>query len=232
MIIEDDPIIGEQVKAGLETEGFKVTLCWEGSSGLQSALSGDYGLVILDLMLPGRDGWRICERLRAARIAVPILILSARDAIEDRVRGLECGADDYLSKPFDFRELVARARAAVRRQALQKSQIIHIADVQINTADGSVRRNGQIIALTPHEYALLEAFARNPGRILSRTQIQERIWGDDESFSNVVSYHISLLRKKIDAGRKRKLIHTIYGFGYVLRLPEDDSELHHAELPN
>lgn len=219
LIIEDDAVIGQQLKAGLDAEGFKTTLCRDGVEGLVAARSIDYGLIILDLMLPRRDGWQICESLRADRNAVPILMLSARDSIEDRVRGLECGADDYLSKPFDFRELVARVRSTMRRQALQKSRLIRIADLVIDTSDGTVVRGEDHVRLTPHEYALLEALARNPGRILSKAQIQERVWGNDESYSNVVSYHISLLRKKIDLGRSEKLIHTIYGFGYVLRIP-------------
>lgn len=222
-MIEDDPVIGIQVKSGLEAEGLRVTLCSNGDEGLFAARTNEYALVILDLMLPGINGWTVCEALRKDRNPVPVLMLTARDSIEDRVRGLECGADDYLAKPFDFRELLARVRAALRRQSIQKSSILSIADLKIDTVLKVVSRDGEEIRLTPHEYALLEALARNPGRILSRSQIQERIWGNDDSFSNVVSYHVSLLRRKIDHGRSTKLIHTVYGFGYVLRVPEDEA---------
>lgn len=224
LLIEDDQVIGERIQTALQKVGYPVTLRENGEEGLLEARIGDYGLIVLDLMLPGRDGWRVCEALRNERNPVPILMLTARDDIEDRVRGLEAGADDYLAKPFDFRELLARIRALIRRQSTNKSQVIQIADLEIDTTERIIRRNNEVVPLTPHEYSLLEALARNPGRTLSREYIQERIWGDEDSSSNVVSYHITLLRKKIDSDRKVKLIQTVYGFGYVLRIPEEDTD--------
>jgi len=178
-----------------------------------------YALIILDLMLPGRDGWSICTALRSRRNPVPILMLTARDAVEDRIRGLEDGADDYLTKPFDFNELLARVRALLRRDTFHKGSVISIADLEIDTRAHTVRRAGQDIHITPHEFSLLEALARNEGRTLSRDLILDRVWADDESYSNTVSFHIASLRKKIDSAHPTKLIHTVHGIGYALRAP-------------
>jgi DNA-binding response OmpR family regulator len=224
LLIEDDAVIGERIQAGLTRAGSVVDWATDGESGLQLARAGTYALIILDLMLPRRDGWSICEALRLRRDNVPILMLTARDSVDDRIRGLDAGADDYLPKPFDFRELQARVRALLRRDSAHKTQVIRIGDLEIDTAARSVRRGGAEIRLTPHEYALLEALARNEGRTLSRELILERVWGDDESFSNTVSFHVACLRKKIDAGWERKLIHTVHGVGYVLRAPGDSPE--------
>ncbi|MBI3910160.1 MAG: response regulator transcription factor [Armatimonadetes bacterium] len=225
LLIEDDEVIAERVKVGLERERFAVDVAADGETGLRLARQRPYGLVILDLMLPRRDGWSVCEALRARQNTVPILMLTARDAVEDRVRGLEAGADDYLPKPFDFRELLARVRALLRRDRVHKSRVIRIADLEIDISSRRVRRAGREIQLTPREFALLEALATNEGRTLAREEIQERVWGDDESYSNTVSFHIALLRKKIDAEHPVKLIHTIHGVGYVLRRPDSEETL-------
>jgi DNA-binding response OmpR family regulator len=222
LLIEDDEVIAERTKAGLDKAGFTVDTAADGEEGLVRAQRDQYALIILDVMLPKRDGWRVCEALRAARNPVPILMVTARDEIEDRVRGLESGADDYLPKPFDFRELLARIRALLRRDKLLKAQVIKVADLEIDAKARTVRRGGQAVNLTPHEYSLLEALARNAGRTLSREEIQERVWYDDESYSNVVSFHIAQLRKKIDGGRSVNLIQTVHGVGYVFQLPEDE----------
>jgi len=193
----------------------------DGRAALEEALDAPFALIILDLMLPGEDGWSVCRRLRARRDTTPILMLTARDAIDDRVRGLEMGADDYLSKPFAFPELLARVRALLRRDAVHKSGTIRVADLEIDTAAHRVTRAGREVGLTPREYALLEALAAREGSVLTREVIQERVWADDESYSNTVDVHVGTLRKKVDAGHAVKLIHTVRGLGYTLRAPRD-----------
>ena len=190
-----------------------------GRTGLQMAQEGEYALLLLDIMLPGLDGWRICEELRAKRIQTPILMLTARDAVPDRVRGLELGADDYLPKPFDFTELLARIRALLRREKPYKARVMHIGDLMINTASHQVMRGEEEIHLTQREYTLLEALARHEGHVVSRETIQYRVWNDELSTSNTAEVYIGLLRKKIDTNREVKLIHTIHGEGYMLRAP-------------
>jgi DNA-binding response OmpR family regulator len=220
LLIEDDEMIASLIRSGLEECRFRVDHAADGERGLRMAVHGGYDAIILDLMLPGQDGWAICRRLRSGRDTTPILMLTARDAIQDRVKGLEAGADDYLPKPFDFTELLARIRALVRRDRVHKARVIRIADLEIDTVSGQVRRAGHEIHLTPREYQLLEALAANEGRVLSRETIQDRVWRDDESYSNTVDVHITFLRKKIDAGHDVKLIHTVHRAGYVLRGPE------------
>src|SRR5439155_10193612 len=181
------------------------------------AAEGAYALIILDLMLPKRDGWSVCAAIRGRPDPLPILMLTARDAIDDRVRGLELGADDYLPKPFDFSELLARVRALLRREKIHKGRVIRTADLEIDTGSATVRRAGQEVSLTRREYSLLEALAANEGRVLTREAIQERVWMDAESYSNTVDVHIGSLRRKIDSGHAVKLIHTVHGMGYTLR---------------
>lgn len=219
LLIEDDEVIADRIRVGLERARYTVDVAHDGETGLQMARGGSYAVVVLDLMLPRRDGWSICEALRLRGNRIPILMLTARAGVDDRVRGLDMGADDYLAKPFDFKELQARIRALARRDSVNKSSLIRIGDLEIDTLARVTRRAGREIALTPHEFSLLEALARNEGRTLSREMIQECVWGDDESYSNVVSFHVASLRKKIDAEFSTKLIHTVYGAGYVLRGP-------------
>lgn len=221
LVIEDEPGIARVVRKGLEGAGFAVDTAEEGQDGLRKALSGGYGAILLDLMLPGLDGWQICEQVRAARITTPVLMLTARDAVPDRVKGLELGADDYLPKPFEFDELLARVRALIRRDRVHRVRIIRVADLEIDTGQRRARRGGQELPLSRREFDLLEALASREGQVLTREAIQERVWNAEDRYSNLVDVYIGLLRKKIDAGRVQKLIHTVHGVGYTLRLPED-----------
>jgi two-component system copper resistance phosphate regulon response regulator CusR len=224
LLIEDEPEIAAVVKRGLEEARYMVDVAEDGAAGLDRALKGDYSLIILDLMLPGTDGWQICQRLRARRNPIPILMVTARDAVDDRVRGLEMGADDYLPKPFAFRELKARVQALLRRDKIHKGKTFRIADLEIDTERHRVTRAGQEIPLTQREYLLLEALATREGQVLTRDMIQQRVWWDDDSYSNTVDVHISSLRKKIDVDHEIKLIHTVHGRGYTLRGPHSEIE--------
>lgn len=220
LVIEDEVGILNMIRRGLEAANYDVNTAKDGNVGLEMACEHNYSLIILDLMLPGIDGWRICESLRARKSRVPILMLTARDTIQDKVRGLDTGADDYLAKPFDFQELLARVRALLRRDKMHKTRTIRVADLEIDTAQRRVTRGGVEIGLSHREYELLEALAAYESQVLTREAIQERIWMDEDSFSNTVDVYIGLLRKKIDAGHSVKLIQTVRGVGYTLRVPE------------
>lgn len=217
LVVEDDLVIAEQLAGALRSDGHMVDVANDGEEGLFQAQIGAHALIVLDVMLPGRDGWSICAALRREKNPVPILMLTARDSIEDRVRGLEEGADDYLPKPFDVREFLARAHALLRRGKIHKSGSIVIGDLEIDTAAHSATRAGVSLGLTQREYTLLEALARNEGRTLTRSVILETIWGNEDATDNAVSFHVASLRKKVDAAHDRKLIHTVHGIGYVLR---------------
>jgi DNA-binding response OmpR family regulator len=221
LIVEDDAVIAGQVAAALERERHIVDVASDGEEGLHLAEGASYGLVLLDVMLPKRDGWSVCEELRRRRLNMPILMLTARDAVEDRVRGLEAGADDYLPKPFDVRELLARVNALLRRDKVNKTGVIRVADLEIDAKAHLVSRAGKSIRLTPREFSLLEALARNEGRTLTREVILEGVWQNEESLDNTVNFHVTSLRKKIDAEFPVKLIHTVHGIGYVLRAGEE-----------
>jgi DNA-binding response OmpR family regulator len=219
LLIEDEPPISEVITQGLEQTGYTVTVAFDGLSGLEMAEAGLYSLIVLDVMLPGLDGWTVCKRLRDQCNPVPILMLTARDAVPDRVHGLELGADDYLSKPFDFSELIARVQALLRRDRMHKSRMIRVADLEIDTRLRRVTRAEQEVALTPREYTLLEALAGCEGQVLTRDAILDGVWNNDDSLSNTVDVYVGLLRRKIDAGHSVKLIHTVHGVGYMLRAP-------------
>jgi DNA-binding response OmpR family regulator len=220
LLIEDDIPNAAIIKRCLEEESYRVDVARDGLSGLRLAQESSYGVIILDLMLPGLDGWSVCEQLRQERILTPVLILTARGAIPDRVRGLEIGADDYLPKPFDFTELLARIRALERRDKVHKGRHIKIAHLEIDTGERRVTCDGSEVQLARQEYDLLEALALNEGRVLTRDAILSRIWRNEDSYSNSVDVHIGILRKKIDANRPVKLIQTVRGIGYVIRRPE------------
>jgi DNA-binding response OmpR family regulator len=223
LLIEDQADIAEFIQRGLEEEGHKITVAADGEIGLHLATDELFALILLDIMLPKRDGWSVCEALRRRQIATPILMLTARDAVQDRVRGLELGADDYLPKPFDFAELLARVHALLRRDRLHKGRHIQIADLELDTRLRRVTRAGTEIVLTDREYTLFEALATRPCQILSREFIQESVWQDEDSYSNTVDVHLGLLRKKIDSGREVKLLQTVYGQGYTLRVSNSET---------
>ncbi len=219
LLVEDEAPIADVVSLGLRQAGYTVDVAADGRDGLAQAQSSRYGLILLDVMLPHLDGWAICERLREAGDSTPILMLTARDTVSDRVKGLETGADDYLPKPFDFRELLARVHALLRRDRVHKGRVIQAADLEIDTTLRRVTRAGREISLTPREYDLLEALAGHQGQTLTREVIQERVWLDEDSLSNTVDAYVRLLRRKIDADFEVKLIQTVHGVGYKLAVP-------------
>jgi len=223
LIVEDEPSIASAVRQGLEEAGMNVDVARDGLRGLDLAMHGSYALIVLDVMLPGIDGLRICQRLRDARVTTPILMMTARDAVEDRVKGLDLGADDYLPKPFEFPELIARARALTRRDRVHKARVIRVHDLEIDTNAHRVTRNGQEIPLTTREFALLEILAANEGKVLTREVIQDRVWDGFELYSNTVDAYIKMLRKKVDAPFEVKLIQTVHGIGYTVRSPIRDA---------
>ncbi len=224
LLIEDDPGIADVMISGLTEAGYSVLHFADGTEGLEAATVDSYDLIVLDLMLPGTNGLAICEALRDRRDTTPILMVTARDSVQDRVRGLEDGADDYLPKPFEFDELVARVRALLRRDKVHKRRVIRIADMEIDTGTKRVFRGSKEIFLSPREYTLLEALAAREGQTLTREIILERVWMDEDSYSNTVDVYIGALRKKVDAGQEVRLIHTVHGQGYVLRSPLSPEE--------
>jgi two-component system copper resistance phosphate regulon response regulator CusR len=227
LIVEDEPKTGNYLRQGLIEAGNVVDHACNGIDGLHLAGSGEYQLVILDVMLPGLDGWNVLSRLREAGWQVPVLFLTARSSIADRVQGLELGADDYLAKPFAFAELLARVRTLLRRgQALPQAERIVIADLVVDTLRRRVERGGQRIALSQKEYTLLELLARRRGEVLPRSLIASQVWDMNfDSDTNVIDVAIRRLRAKIDDDFDAKLIVTVRGMGYVLEAP-DDGALH------
>ena len=224
LLVEDEAAIACRTRESLEEARYTVDWARDGVEALALAEEGEYAAIILDLLLPGIDGWEVCERLRRRRDPTPILMLTARGALEDRIRGFEIGADDYLPKPFALPELRVRVRALIRRAAIHRTRLIRIDDLEIDTEARRVSRAGREIPLTAREYTLLEALARNEGRVLSREYIQERVWNDDESYSNTIAVRIRQVRQKVDDGHAVRLIHTVYGQGYVLRAPEPEED--------
>jgi two-component system copper resistance phosphate regulon response regulator CusR len=217
LLIEDEKPLALALIRVLTDAGGKVTWADNGQKGFDTAMHEDFDVVVLDVLLPKKNGWEVCAELRAAKRTVPILMLTALDDLQDKLKGFHVGADDYLPKPFETPELVARVRALLRRDKVHKSLVTRIADLELDRENRRVTRAGQEIKLTRREYDLLEALASNEGRVLSRQTIQERVWTDDESFSNTVDVFVGTLRKKIDSPFPLKLIHTVHGFGYVLR---------------
>src|SRR3954468_3664883 len=210
------------LRGGLAEEGHQVHLAADGGIGLETAKAANFDVIILDLMLPVQDGFTLARSLREAGDRTPILILTAKDSMADIVKGLDVGADDYLTKPFAFEVLLARLRAVTRRGPIPTSVVLKVGDLQMDTATRNVSRAARSIGLTPREYSLLELLMRNAGRPLSRGTILERVWGfESEVEENTVEAFIKLLRQKIEAEFEPKLIHTVRGIGYCLRPPED-----------
>jgi len=217
LIIEDEAKTAAYLQKGLSEEGFVADTAPTGDEGIRLAHVSPYDLIILDIMLPGRDGWSIMENLRKEGSLTPVLFLTARDTVQDRVRGLELGADDYLVKPFAFSELLARVRSVLRRGPTRQMGPVRIADLEIDLTAHRISRNGKRLDLTPKEFALLSLLARRAGEVLSRTLIAEQIWDMNfDSDSNVVDVHVRRLRMKVDDPYESKLIHTVRGVGYVL----------------
>jgi heavy metal response regulator len=220
LVVEDEKKVASFIKQGLVEEGYAVDVAGDGEAGLKMALDGVHDLIILDLSLPQKDGLSVLQALRQAKVKTPVLFLTVRANIEDKVLGLDAGADDYLTKPFAFQELLARIRALLRRRAETEPPVLQVADLTLDPGQRSVSRHGKKIELTPREFSLLDYFMRNPGRVLTRTMIAEHVW--DYSFdttTNVIDVYVNYLRKKIDADREPKLLHTVRGVGYVLKEP-------------
>lgn len=219
LVVEDERRLARLLRRVLEEERYTVDEAYDGVEGEDLARTGVYDVIILDVMLPGRDGLTVCRNLRRDRVATPILMLTARDAVSDRVTGLDAGADDYLVKPFAFAELLARLRALTRRRTAEIAPThLEAGDLVMDLVKHEVTRAGKVIDLTPREYALLEYFLRHPGHVLSRARLLEAVWRyDAEVTSNVVDIYVHYLREKIDRGFERKLLHTVRGAGYVLR---------------
>ena len=218
LIAEDDPHLGSALKKGLEDNHYAVDLVTNGEEALSVGLAVPYDLMILDILLPYVDGFEVCKRLRDQKRAMPILFLSALSGLDHRVTGLDIGGDDYLTKPFAFRELEARVRALLRREGPTKSSTLSFADVTMNTRSHEVRRGEREIMLTSKEYALLELLLRHPGQVLSRGMIAEHMWNiDADHLSNVIDVYIRYLRRKLCEGGEPDIIHTLRGFGYQLK---------------
>lgn len=217
LLVEDDARIARFVAKGLREQAYAVDVSATGDDALYQAAINTYDLVILDVMIPGRDGFAVCRELRKSGQRMPILMLTARDAVEDRINGLDSGADDYLTKPFEFRELLARLRALLRRSGELRPAKIAVADLVLDTAAQSVSRNGQTVPLTAKEYALLEFLARNAGRVVGRAEIAEHVWDETfDPFSNLIEVYINRVRRKIDVDSAKPLLHTRRGAGYLL----------------
>ena len=218
LIIEDEKKIADFVKRGLKEEGYAPDVAHDGEEGHFLAKSNNYDLIILDLMLPKMDGITLCKKLRAERIATPIIMLTAKGTVKDKVTGLDSGADDYLAKPFAFEELLARIRALVRKKESKEATKLEVADLLLDLLTHKVSRAGREIQLTTKEYALLEYLMRNAGTIVTRTMISEHVWDADfDTFTNVIDVYINYLRNKIDAAFEKKLIQTIRGRGYIIK---------------
>ena len=220
LLAEDEHKVARFIQRGLEAEHYTIDVEHDGEGALARALHGDYDLLILDVMMPKRDGLAVLKEIRARKLPLPVLLLTARDAVADKVAGLDSGADDYLTKPFDFEELVARVRALLRRGGPAAPAVLRLLDLTLDPVTHGVTRAGKPIELTAKEYALLEFFLRRARQVVSRAVIAHHVWGVDfDTFTNVIDVYVNYLRKKIDADFEPKLLHTVRGVGYVLKEP-------------
>ena len=220
LVIEDEPKLGEALQEGLRAEQYEVSLAHTGEEGFYLAQAEKFDLVVLDVMLPGRSGLEILTTMRVRGFKTPVLILTARDAVEDRVRGLDAGADDYLVKPFAFPELLARIRALGRRGAPETSPKLQVADLHMDVEARSVRRGGETLELTAREFELLEYLVRHQGHVVSREMLTREVWkeaGRHTPLDNVIDVHVARLRRKVDDRFEQKLVHTVRGVGFVVR---------------
>jgi heavy metal response regulator len=218
LIVEDEKKVAKFLQQGLEEEHYTVDVSHDGEEGSKLALMGNHDLLILDILLPKKDGIAILKEVRSKKISVPVIMLTAKSAIEDKVEGLDSGADDYLTKPFAFAELLARVRSLLRRGTTEKSTILHVSDLHLDIVAHKAKRGEKVIELTGKEYALLEYFMRNVNRVLTRTIISEHIWNYNfDTGTNVIDVYINHLRSKVDDGFEKKLIHTVRGVGYVMK---------------
>jgi heavy metal response regulator len=218
LVVEDEKKVSSFIKRGLEEEKYEVDTAADGEEALKCLAGSNYDLVILDVMLPKKDGLSVAKEMRGSRVATPILMLTAKDTVEDIVAGLESGSDDYLTKPFAFTELLARVRALLRRSEMDRGAEIHFSDLRIDPVTHKVWRGTKEIDLTAKEYGLLEYFMRNPNQVLTRTMIAEHVWDYTfDSFTNIIDVYVNYLRKKVDRDADKKLIHTVRGVGYILK---------------
>lgn len=226
LLVEDDSRIARFIARGLREQAYAVDVAGDGEDALYQAAINTYDAIILDVMIPSPDGFEVCRRLRESGMRLPVLMLTARDAVEDRIAGLDTGADDYLTKPFEFGELLARLRALLRRGGEIRPENITVADLEIDTRGQRVRRGGRAIELTTKEYGLLEYLARNAGKVVGREEIAEHVWDENfDVFSNLIEVYVNRLRRKVDDGFSQQLIHTRRGAGYVLQGPDKIDEV-------
>jgi DNA-binding response OmpR family regulator len=220
LVVEDEESLALKIKNVLEAEKHHVEVAFDGDDGLDLALTEEYDLLVLDILLPGMSGIQILKDVRKEGFKVPVLLLTAKNRVEDKVSGLDAGADDYLTKPFALPELLARVRSLLRRASEEKSALLSVADIELNTNTHEVKRGKELVSLTSREYAILEFLLYNKNRVLSRLSIAEHVWGDNFdmfTMTNFVDVHIKNLRKKIDDNREKKLIQTIRGVGYIVK---------------
>ncbi|MFN7312244.1 MAG: response regulator [Bacteroidota bacterium] len=225
LVIEDEPKVASFIKQGLEEQSYAVTVAYDGFFGHKLATENEFDVILLDLMIPYMNGLEVCKKLREEGIKTPILMLTALGTTDDKVTGLESGADDYLVKPFEFKELVARIRALSKRfnSAIQTPKVLKIADLEMNLDQKSVKRSGKSIELTAKEFALLEFLLKNKNRVVSRSEISEKVWDIHfDTGTNVIDVYVNFLRKKIDRDFEKKLIHTMVGMGYVIKSDDEN----------
>jgi len=217
LLVEDEPRMANVIAKGLREHSYAVDIATDGNAALYQVSINDYDLIILDILLPGRDGFEVCREIRGRGETTPVLMLTARAAVDDRVEGFEAGADDYLTKPFSFRELLARVKALLRRETRLRPDVLQIGDLIVDSASHRVSRANREVALTAKEYALLEYLAQHMGQLVSRADIATHVWDDSfDPFSNTIEVYMNRLRKKIDENHSNKLLHTRRGEGYIL----------------